>query len=278
MNPIIKKTLVASSVALALGTATAQAALMTNLYGPYNWSTTAANFTMLDPAGYVVGGTNDVNMVWDGNGYSSDTDYTGAGSSANVTASSTTAFFGPGLFWTAHDIQVFVPGTYNFNSTTTTSDGESGTLTMVIGAGQLGMHMLFDWNGSYNIDVVVVATPGAVFGAGIGLLANPGCASTAPGSTLTNCLYDGHAWDFQDTGAQPLASNPWMLTSVDQAGGDGIAGTPMPSGGPFQFFNANFMANLSPTPDAVVPVPAAAWLFGSGLMGLAAVARRKKKA
>jgi hypothetical protein len=32
------------------------------------------------------------------------------------------------------------------------------------------------------------------------------------------------------------------------------------------------------TPPAAVPVPAAAWLFGSGLMGLAAVARRRKKA
>ena len=194
-----------------------------------------------------------------------------------MTASSTTAFFGPGLFWTAHDIQVFgMPGTYNFNSTTTTSDGESGTLTMVVGSGQMGMHMLFDWNGSYNIDVVVLANPSTVFGAGIGILANPGCSTNTPVTSMTNCLYDGHAWGFNDTGTQPVASNPWMLTSIDQAGGDGISGTPMPSGGPFQFFNANFMANLSPTPDPV-PVPAAAWLFGSGLMGLAAVARRKKK-
>ena len=34
--------------------------------------------------------------------------------------------------------------------------------------------------------------------------------------------------------------------------------------------------SVSPTPAAVVPVPAAVWLFGSGLLGLAAMARRKK--
>jgi hypothetical protein len=56
--------------------------------------------------------------------------------------------------------------------------------------------------------------------------------------------------------------------------------TVMPDG-PFAGSNANFSiqgnaVNL-PAP-AVVPIPAAAWLFGSGLMGLAAIARRKKKA
>jgi hypothetical protein len=30
--------------------------------------------------------------------------------------------------------------------------------------------------------------------------------------------------------------------------------------------------------ETVVPVPAAVWLFGSGLLGLAGIARRKKKA
>jgi len=274
MNPTIKKTLLASSVVLALGTTTANAALQTNLYGPYTWNTDSANFTMLDSTGYTVGGTNDVIMSWDGNGYTSDTDYAGVNSASNVTASSTSTFFG-GL-WTAHDIQVFVPGSYNFNSTTTTSDGESGTLNLTVGANQLGMHMLFDWNGNYNIDVVVLAQGGVpFFGSGIGLLANPGCASTAPASSLTQCLYDGGGYG---TAGVPVASNPWMLTSIDQAGGDGISGTPMPFGGPFQFFNANFNATLAPTAIPAVPVPAAAWLFGSGLMGLAAVARRKKKA
>jgi hypothetical protein len=62
---------------------------------------------------------------------------------------------------------------------------------------------------------------------------------------------------------------------MDQAGGDGINGTPMASGGTFQFLNANFNANLTPTPN-IVPVPAAVWLFGSGLIGLLGVAKRRK--
>jgi hypothetical protein len=33
--------------------------------------------------------------------------------------------------------------------------------------------------------------------------------------------------------------------------------------------------NFSPS-TAAVPIPAAAWLFGSGLLGLAGMARRKK--
>jgi hypothetical protein len=60
--------------------------------------------------------------------------------------------------------------------------------------------------------------------------------------------------------------------------------------GPFAGFNANFdvlsltMTNsnagysigpFDPGPQ-VVPVPAAVWLFGSGLLGLVGVARRKK--
>jgi hypothetical protein len=52
----------------------------------------------------------------------------------------------------------------------------------------------------------------------------------------------------------------------------------MTAGGPFGGFNANFNANLTGTPDTVIPVPAAVWLFGSGLLGLVGIARRKKKA
>jgi hypothetical protein len=33
-----------------------------------------------------------------------------------------------------------------------------------------------------------------------------------------------------------------------------------------------------PDDVVVVPVPAAVWLFGSGLLGLVGIARRKKKA
>jgi hypothetical protein len=35
---------------------------------------------------------------------------------------------------------------------------------------------------------------------------------------------------------------------------------------------------LAGTPSAVTPLPAAVWLFGSGLLGLTGIARRKSKA
>ncbi len=273
MNPTIKKSLIASSIALALGATGAQAALVTNLYGPYNFSTASANFTMLSAAGATVGGTNDVTMVWDGNGYNSSSDYTGPGSASNVTASSPTAFFGH--TWTAHDIQVFTPGSYSFNTALGGGNPESGTMNMTVGSGQLGMHMLFDWNGNLNIDVVVVANPSSIFGAGIGRSTQiTNCDQTASATApKTNCLWDGAKLG---PDGKPAGSKVWMLASTD-ANGDGIMGTPMAVGGPFAGFNANFNATLTATPDPV-PVPAAAWLFGSGLMGLAAVARRKKKA
>jgi hypothetical protein len=278
MNPMIKKSLIASSVALTLGAANAQAALVTDLFGANDWSTDRANFTMLDGGGFTVGGTNDVSMLWDGNGYSDSSDYTGPGSAANVTASSTTAFFGH--TWTAHDIQVFVPGSYSFDvqAGAHPNDTETaGFLTATVGAGQLGMHMLFNWNTAVNIDVFVVANPSSMFATGDVRSADiSGCDSTAL-ATHANCLWDGPGFAGGLSANKPVANQVWMMASTD-GNGDTVMGIPMPAGGPFEGFNANFNATMSPTPDAVVPVPAAVWLFGSGLLGLVGVARRKKKA
>ncbi|HHZ88239.1 MAG TPA: VPLPA-CTERM sorting domain-containing protein, partial [Chromatiaceae bacterium] len=55
------------------------------------------------------------------------------------------------------------------------------------------------------------------------------------------------------------------------AGDDGIGGSPMIDG-PFAGFSANF--DITAIHITNVPVPAAVWLFGSGLVGLAGIARR----
>ena len=62
--------------------------------------------------------------------------------------------------------------------------------------------------------------------------------------------------------------------TLDGPSADGIAGNPMDNG-PFPGFNAAFLGTATPQ---AVPVPAAVWLFGSGLVGLAGVARRRKAA
>jgi len=266
----MKKTIVATGVALALGAPVVNAALVTDLYGANNWSTDRANFTMLDKSGFIVGGSNDVAMTWDGNGFNASSDYTGPGSSSNVTASTTTTFFG--YNWTAHDIQVFTPGSYSFNVTLGGGAAETGPLTATVGAGQLGMHMLFDWSTTANIDVFVVAAPSAIFGSGVGTKA-VGSPCTA---TTKNCLWTGKGWVGGLSTNAPTGSTVWMLSSVD-GNGDGVMGIPMPAGGSFAGFNANFNANLTATPDTVIPIPAAVWLFGSGLLGLVGIARRNKR-
>ena len=277
----MKKTVIASSVALILGTPAANAALVTNLLGAYTWSTDSANFTMLNGVGGTVGGTNDVVMNWDGNGYTASSDYIGPGSASNITASSTTEFFADN--WTTHDIQVFTPGTYSFDSTLGGGNPETGTLNAVVPAGGMGMHMLFDWGGNLNIDIFVVMAPNSIFGAGIGrseggatssgaFLCNLGSATTGGAVGISNCLYDGPG--FGSDGA-PAGNKIWMLATVD-GDGDGIMGIPMAAMGPFPGFNATFSANLTATPKtSTVPVPAAVWLFGSGLLGLGGLARRR---
>ena len=111
-------------------------------------------------------------------------------------------------------------------------------------------------------------------------------------------------------GGQPTRLNPTLTFSIDLAGdsiGDYFAGSQAGDNGSFNFavhiagfddmnlsdpvgtcLNVTIDAN---NPDCnaltsvwvangvrttVVPVPAAAWLFGSGLLGLAGIARRKK--
>jgi hypothetical protein len=266
----MNKTLIASAIGLTLmGAGTANAALVTGVFGNGTWNTIRANFTMLDAFGAMVGGTNDVNMFWDGNAYNSSSDYTGPGSASNVTATSPTAFFG--LPWTAHDIQVFLPGSYTFDTSIGTTNAPL-MQTMVVGSNQLGMHMLFDWNITTNIDVVVVANNGAIFGSGMTSFANSStCASAG-----SNCLYAGGTIPGGNA-FRPGVNKVWMLASVDPtSSGDGTPGSAMIDG-PFLGFNANFNADLTFTP-APVPVPAAAWLFGSGLLGLLGIARKRKPA
>ena len=176
------------------------------------------NFTMLDPSGGVTGGTNDVAMDWDQQFNTSVTDPV-TPASAHMHLSSVTPFFQ--YPWTAHHIQVFGPGTYVINVDCTTTQYENGTCTpnsdpsknytFTVGAGQIGAHMLFNWNTSTNIDVVDIWNQGAVFA--------PSPLYTGP----TNCANAAQSWD--------LMSADWD--------GDGQNGAKMIDG-PFNGFSANF--------------------------------------
>ncbi|WP_206609513.1 VPLPA-CTERM sorting domain-containing protein [Thiohalobacter thiocyanaticus] len=197
----MKKTALASALALTLGSGIASAATMTS-----------ATFTMLDSTGGTVG---------------VDTTVTGSIGGGTFSVASTTTFFGAN--WTAHDGVTFGPGTYNIDTI------QGGSYTGVeVGAGQVGGHILFDWGATTDIDVVMVWDVACSGG---------------------SCTY---------TSTDGVATNP--------ANPDGIRGYGMIDGA-FPNFNANFDFEV-----AAVPVPAAVWLFGSGLLGLVGVARRRKSA
>jgi hypothetical protein len=81
-----------------------------------------------------------------------------------------------------------------------------------------------------------------------------------------------------------IVGNEVVCSALSVSGGlplydDGVAGSPMIDG-PFQGLNVNFDIgsgnSLTVTSMSAVPVPAAVWLFGSGLMGLVGVARRNR--
>jgi hypothetical protein len=180
------------------------------------------NFTMLDKAGGVTGGTNDVQVTWDG---SENTDV--SSTNFNMTLTSTEPFFQ--YTWNAHHIRVFGPGTYRIDTTCTVAELEAGTSVcnnplqilptpqtqqfydFVVGPGQLAAHMLFDWNIATNIDVVLVWDQGVKFGPSTMHTGEAGCNNP---ETL---------WD--------LMSTDWD--------GDGQNGAAMIDG-PFMGFKANF--------------------------------------
>lgn len=223
---------------------------------------TGGNLSMLDSNGNVFGGTNDVSWTFDETAINT----TSNGTVFNGDISSNHPFFG--FNWSTHDVRVFGEGTYTFDSTCTSSQIRSGVsdcnnplelgqteqyITMEVGEGQLGAHILWDWNtDAYgpDKDIAIVWNQNDIW-------------SDADGqSSPLNNLWTGPA------GVAPDSLLNWLLVSTD-ANSDGFNGIPFVDGALIGY-SANFNFGQ------VVPVPAAVWLFGSGLIGLIGVARRKK--
>ncbi|VAW52066.1 hypothetical protein MNBD_GAMMA05-608 [hydrothermal vent metagenome] len=151
--------------------------------------------------------------------------------------------------------------------------GSAGTLV----AGVMG----FNWNGSFQIPVTLIFDAAGFFTSAAGTVSGDswtvgaGCLNCATSAT-PNTLF-GSA-----IGAVPMA-----MTGFDTAGTTlgslfplsdtgGIAGSPMTTA-PFPGQNAAFDFTSISATNTTVPVPAAAWLFGSGLLGLVGVARRRRQ-
>ena len=217
--------------------------------GPAPTPGQAGNFTMLTPTGTPFGGTNDVAYT-----YSGTTNTAVNGTDFNMTLASATPepFFG--FDWSAHDIRVFGPGSYTFNTGCTVTELHNGVLptncaiqpsptdgaaflTMNVGAGQLGALMLFDWHGNDNIYVADVWNQNAQWQSG-------------PGSE--NGLWTGPAWG-GPAGYMVDPATTWALASTPDTS-NGINGTPMVNG-PFVGFSANFNLNASDTCRVAASAP-----------------------
>ncbi len=198
-----------------------------------------SNFTMLDgTGGNVQGGANDVNVHWNGatTADAADTNF------SNMSLSSDTTFLGS--VWSAHHIRVFGEGTYTFDTTCSVTEIEAGTtdcnnslqvglgqteqfLTMTVGPGQIGTHILFDWFNSQNTDIVNVYN------------INTGFVTGGSGELFTGGGYGPYPW----SGSPDPINTEWRMASTDNDG-DGIAGVQMVDG-ELIGFSANFNIFLS---------------------------------
>lgn len=192
-----------------------------------------SNFTMLNPSGTVFGGTNDITYNLDFANLNTSATGTAGILTNTLTSAGPQPFFG--FVWRAHDIRLFAPGDYLINVDCTAAQLETGTCTtnanpsrniaMHVAAGQIGAHMLFDWNGNFDIDVVDVWDHNALW------------KQTNPS---TNGLWTGDAW----AGPAGFTVNPattWLYVTSD-SDGDGFNGVKMIDG-PFIGYMADF--NLS---------------------------------
>jgi hypothetical protein len=295
----LKKSLLSSAVAASLGIgamATSASVSATII----EMSFTGA-FTMLDPAGAPF--NNTAPSIQDDGWYGWRSAVSGSMTLNTVTGAGTGTF--SSFSFAANGLAVATAMTVQM-----IGDGMGNPVgTLVLG------NMGFNWGGNNGIPVSIVldasgllntltnplcvvgcivnglgaspASNNAVFGTGKNTYTLP--LGPAPIATTT--------WNTTDIGAVVLGTNPsgtlpLIADTVVNTKCDvtvapfnctGLGGSPMKAG-PFNSWNANFDIlslevtgiSLLPPPEAV-PIPAAAWLFGSGLLGLAAVARRKKK-
>ena len=267
-----KKSALAAAVATAMGAAVVTPASADT----YTLSWTGL-FTMINAGGTdaLVNGDASANAYYgrrtDVQGTMSFDTATGAGTGTMVPFS----FFGSGTA-TASGISFQAVG-----------DGLGGAGPLVLG--NLG----FTWNGTVGIPTSIVLDGSGFFGAvGGGLTTGDTIAGVGSLPATDDFLFNfGKSSYTLPIGPVPMATTTFNTTTIPGSdigsnpsgtlpfSDDGIGGSPMVAG-PFPGFNANFdvtSITVDSIDTGVIPVPAAVWLFGSGLVGLVGVARRRRK-
>ena len=184
------------------------------------------NMTVIDIFGSPVTGANDLVAVWDGS-LNTEQDVIDGTTTVNMFVTSNQLILG--FPWFVHDIRVFGPGIYTFdtcanNVTLVACD----ILQMTVGPNQIGAHMLLDWNNDINVDAINVWDIDKKFCADV---VSPPCAIyplAADGSIVSG-----------------LDTVHWNLVSTDYDG-DGIAGGLLVDGNFAKSLTLNFnLINLN---------------------------------
>lgn len=146
--------------------------------------------------------------------------------------------------------------------------------------------MSYDWNSNLGIPVTMVYDAAGFFAnlpaPGNTVTIGSGCAGCAVSATADGVVTVPSVGTFTFAiGAVPIAMTNYntagtTLGSLFPLVDDGIAGSPETTA-PFPGFNNLFdFTSITATNTSLVPVPAAVWLFGSGLAGLIGIARRRR--
>jgi hypothetical protein len=178
--------------------------------------TTTNNFTMINADGFsITGGSNNVRFIWDG---TRKTAIAASGQVSNAALSSTCPFFG--FTWSTHDVAIYGPGTYTVYSGCPAGSPGCGLaapgyppVTFTVGQGELGVHVLLDWNVTTDIDLVNVWTPHAMFGPSPMCTDNPDASYCSGQNTCGGTPDTPRTWVWD-----------WMSKDWD---GDGINGSPL---------------------------------------------------
>jgi len=106
-------------------------------------------------------------------------------------------------------------------------------------------------------------------------------STTSSSNTLTISglgINDSQTHEWQATAGFDLSSTMWNSVSSIELSLDTLLSASTVANGEFAFTASKYVGGGMVTIEtSVVPVPAAVWLFGSGLLGLAGVARRSDK-